>query len=217
MVDIDVALQEYHQDRFQPGELSHIEKECFFAGLPDQLKYLVSHMKNKKEYGPMDMLKELRENDKARYPVNTTHRPGKTDSYDRNARHPDQKRGGYIAHVVNVEPYPYAHPDVGLGQLLFGKDPEEAYDEGYYIGVINTADEMSRRLRLCYNCGLAGHYWADCTEPLSDSLKLAKERINRGIREKQENQLNPNGGTGGKGAHVPQVMLAKANLAKAQN
>ena len=33
MVDIGVALREYHQDRFQPGELSCIEKECFFAGL----------------------------------------------------------------------------------------------------------------------------------------------------------------------------------------
>ena len=72
-------------------------------------------------------------------------------------------------------------------------------------------------MRLCYNCGIAGHYWADCTEPLSDSLKLAKERLNRGIREKQENQLNPNGGTGGKGARTPQPMLAKANRAKAQN
>ena len=65
MVDIDVALREYHQDRFQPGELSRIEKECFFAGLRDQSKYLVSHMKDKREYGPVDMLKELRENDKA--------------------------------------------------------------------------------------------------------------------------------------------------------
>ena len=34
-------------------------------------------MKDKKEYGPVDMLKELRENDEARYPANTTHRPGK--------------------------------------------------------------------------------------------------------------------------------------------
>ena len=212
MVDIGVALREYHQDRFQPGELSRIEKECFFAGLCDQSKYLVSHMKDKKEYGPMDMLKELRENDEARYPANTVHRPGKTDSYNRNAGHPDQKRGGYIACVANVEPYTDTHPDVGSGQLPFGKDPEEAYDEGYYIGVVNTADEMSRCLHLCYNCGLSGHYWADCTEPLSDSLKLAKERVNRGIREKQENQLNPNRGTGGKGARAapPKVMLAKA-------
>ena len=92
-----------------------------------------------------------------------------------------------------MEPYPDTPPDVGPGQLPFGKDPEEAYDKGYYIRVINTADEMSRCLCLCYNCGLAGHYWVDCTEPLSDSLKLAKDRLNRGIQKKQENQLNPNG------------------------
>ena len=170
-----MALREYHQDRFQPGELSHIEKECFFTGLRDQSKYLVSHMKDKKEYGPVDMLKELRENDEARYPVNTAHRPRKTDGYDWNAGHPDQRKGGYIACVANVEPYPDTPLDVGPGQLPFGKDPEEAYDEGYYIRVVNTADEMSRHLHLCYNCGLAGHYWVDCTEPLSDSLKLAKE------------------------------------------
>ena len=35
--------------------------------------------------------------------------------------------------------------------------------------------EMSWHLCLCYNCGLSRHYWADCTKPLSDSLKLAKE------------------------------------------
>ena len=113
------------------------------------------------------MLKELRENDEAQYPVNSVHRPGKTDGYTRNAGHPDRRKGGYIARVANVEPY----PDTPL----------------------HTADEMSQHLHLCYNCGLAGHYWADCTKPLSDSLKLAKERLNRGIREKQENQLNPNG------------------------
>ena len=123
----------------------------------------------------------MRENDEARYPANTVHRPGKMDGYDWNAGHPDRKRGGYIAHVANVEPYPDTHPDVGSGQFPFGKDPEEAYDEGYYIGVMNTADEMSWCLHLCYNCGLSGHYWVDCTEPLSDSLKLAKKRVNQGI------------------------------------
>ena len=105
MVDIGVALREYHQDRFQPGEVSCIEKECFFARRRDQLKYLVSLMKDKKEYGPVDMLKELRENDEARYLDNTAHRSGKGDGYDQNASHPDQKRVGYIAYLANVEPY----------------------------------------------------------------------------------------------------------------
>ena len=212
-----VALWEYHQDRFQPGELSRIKKECFFARLRDQSKYLVSHMKDKREYRLVDMLKELRENDEARYPANTAHRPGKPDGYGRNAGHPDRKGLGYIARPTNVEPYPDVPQDFFLDTGVLGKDPEDAYDEGYYIGVINTADEMSRHLHLCFNCGRGGHYWADCTEPLKDSLKQAKERVNREIRENQENQLNPNRGAGGKGAHAPQAMPVSANTAKAQN
>ena len=131
MVDIGVALWEYHQDRFQPGELSCIEKECFFAGLRDQLKYLVSHMKDKREYGPVDMLKELRENDEARYPANTAHRPGKPDGYGRNAGHPDRKGLGYIACPTNVEPYPDVPQDFVPNTGMLSKDLEDAYDEGY--------------------------------------------------------------------------------------
>ena len=181
MVDIGVALREYHQDRFQPGELSRIEKECFFAGLRDQSKYFLSHMKDKREYGPVDMLKELRENDEAHYPANTAHRPGKPDGYGRNAGHPDRKGLGYIARPTNVESYPDVPEDFVPNTGVLGKDPEDAYDKGYYIGVINTADEMSQHLRLCFNCSRGGHYWADCTEPLKDSLKQAKERVNREI------------------------------------
>ena len=110
-------------------------------------------MKDKKEYGPVDMLKELRENDKARYPTNTAHRPGKTDGYDRNAGHPDRKRVGYLSHMANVEPFPNIQPNIDADPNMLSKDPEQAYDEGYYIGVINTTDEMSRRLHLCFNCG----------------------------------------------------------------
>ena len=217
MVDIGMALREYHQDHFQPGELSCIEKECFFAGLRDQSKYLVSHMKDKKEYGLVDMLKELRENDEAHYPVNTAPPPRKPDGYNRNAGHPDRKGVGYIARPANVEPYPDAPPDFPPNTGMLGKDPEDAYDEGYYIGVINTADDMSRRLRLCYNCGRGGHYWADCTEELKDFLKRAKERTNREMRNNQANQLNRSGGTGGKGAHTPQAMPTGPNAALAQN
>ena len=94
MVDIGIALEEYHKDHFQPSELSHMEKECFFAGLQEQSKYLVSHMKDKKEYDPVDMLKELREHDEARYPANTSYRP-KTDGNDWNSGQADRnKRAG---------------------------------------------------------------------------------------------------------------------------
>ena len=205
MVDIGVALREYHQDHFQPGELSRIKKECFFAGLRDQSEYLVSHMKDKKEYSPVDMLKELRENDEARYPTNTAPPHRKPDGYHRNVGHLDRKGVGYIARPANVEPYPDSPPDFPPNTGLLGKDPEDAYDSGYYIGVINTADEMSRGLCLCYKCGRGGHYWADCTEELKDFLKLAKERANREIRDNPRNQLNPKGGAGGKGARAPRL------------
>ena len=127
----------------------------------------------------MDMLKELRENDEAHYPANTAHHPRKPDGYGRNAGHADRKGLGYIARPTNVEPYPDIPQDFVPNMGVLGKDLEDAYDKGYYIGVINTADEMSRCLRLCFNCGRGGHYWADCTEPLKDSLKQAKERVNR--------------------------------------
>ena len=52
------------------------------------------------------MLKELKENDEACYPANTTLPPRKPDGYNRNASPPDRKGVGYIAHPANVEPYP---------------------------------------------------------------------------------------------------------------
>ena len=109
-------------------------------------------MKDKREYSPVDMLMELRENDEARYPANTAHRSGKPDGYGRNASQPDRKGVGYIARPANVELYPDVPQDFVPNTGVLGKDLEDAYDKGYYIGVINTADEMSRRLRLCFNC-----------------------------------------------------------------
>ena len=205
MVDIGIALEEYHKDRFQPGKLSRIEKECFFAGLCEQSKYLVSHMKDKTEYDPVDMLKELRQHEEARYPANTSYCP-KSDGHDRNSEQTDHnKHVGYSAGAANVEPEPESESE----PQAEGESPESAYDDGYYIGVINTADELDRCLGLCFNCGRPGHQWHDCTDPLKDSLKAAKERLGKIARDKA-NQLNQNGGAGVKGAHVPQTNPAKA-------
>ena len=61
MVDISVALKEYHGDRFQPGELARMKKQCFFAVLRENYKYLVSHLKDQHDVDPVLMLKEIRE------------------------------------------------------------------------------------------------------------------------------------------------------------
>ena len=59
MVDISVALKGYHGDRFQPRELARMKKQCFFAGLRENYKYLVSHLKGQDNVDPVLMLKEI--------------------------------------------------------------------------------------------------------------------------------------------------------------
>ena len=46
MADISVKLEQYHGDRFGLGELKMMKKDCFYVGLKEHNKYLVSHMKD---------------------------------------------------------------------------------------------------------------------------------------------------------------------------
>ena len=92
MVDISVALKEYHGDRFQPGELARMKKQCFFAGLRENYKYLVSHLKDQDDVDPVLMLKEIWECDESRYPANTSHPPKSTnDGPAKNTNYYDKK------------------------------------------------------------------------------------------------------------------------------
>ena len=75
MVDISVALKEYHGDRFQPGELTQMKKACFYTGLWENYKYLVSHLKDQENMDPVFMLKEIWECEESWYPVNTLNPP----------------------------------------------------------------------------------------------------------------------------------------------
>ena len=56
MVNISVALKEYHGDWFQPRELIQMKKDCFYAGLQEAYKYLVSYLKDQKDCDPVFML-----------------------------------------------------------------------------------------------------------------------------------------------------------------
>ena len=51
MADISIKLEQYHGDHFGLGELSLMKKDCFCAGLKEHNKYLVSHMKDRDQYG----------------------------------------------------------------------------------------------------------------------------------------------------------------------
>ena len=76
------------------------------------------------------------------------------------------------------------------------------------IAMVDEADRWGR----CFNCGKEGHRWAECTEPLKDSLKRVKERANQ-----KRQSLNWDGGAGAKGVWPPQMGMTKADPAQAKN
>ena len=201
MADISVKLEQYHGDRFGPGELKMMKKDCFYAGLKEHNKYLVSHMKDREQYGPAQMLKEIREQEDSRYPANTSPKPHHTDSGNKNTSHYnknlsyDKPRAYTVRHTdVQILDREGDEPDPSLTNEI---DPDEIYDEGYYVAVINTANEADKWGR-CFNCGKEGHRSAECKEPLKESLKLAKQRANR-----KKQALNRDGGVETKGARPP--------------
>ena len=109
MVDISVALKEYHGDRFQLGELARMKKAFFFASLRENYKYLVSHLKDQEDINPVFMLKEIWECDESRYPASTSNPPrGSSDGTAKSVGYYDKKNydqhsyGSYQARMANV-------------------------------------------------------------------------------------------------------------------
>ena len=175
MADISVKLEQYHGDRFGPGELSLMKKDCFYVRLKEHNKYLVSHMKDRDQYGLVQMLKEIWEQEDSHYPANTMPNPHNQDNHNKNASH----YGGKGPMYDKTRMYAIRHTEVHLPKPeqeesdlppVSEFDPGEVYDEGYYVAVISMADE-AEWWGCCFNCGKEGHCWAECTEPLKDSLK----------------------------------------------
>ena len=117
MVDISVKLEQYHGDHFGPGELSLMKKDCFYAGLKEHNKYLVSHMKDCYQYGPVQMLKEIWEQEDSHYPANITLKPHSQDNHNKNTNH----YGGKGPSYDKTWTYAVRHTNV----LLLNPDQDE--------------------------------------------------------------------------------------------
>ena len=216
MADISIKLEQYHGDHFGPGELSLMKKDCFYEGLKEHNKYLISHMKDCDQYRPAQMLKEIREQEDSRYPAKAPPKPHSQDNLNKNMNHYSGKGPSYD----KTRTYAVRHTNVQLlnpdqdepdSSLASEFNAGEVYDEGYYVAVIAMGDE-AEQWGCCFNCSKEGHRWAECTEPLKDSLKWAKERANC-----KRQSLNQDGGAGAKGAWFPKMGTAKANPAQAKN
>ena len=150
-------------------------------------------MRDRDRTGPAEMLKEIREHEENRYPANTSYRPPNND-------HLGKDKKSYSARPANLAPEPKPEEDPDDDDEYPDELSEESYDQGYCVAVLNIADEADHRLGVCFNCGKPGHQWRDCPEELKESLKAAKERLNRATR-----QLNRNGGAGVKAGRAPQT------------
>ena len=161
-------------------------------------------MRDRDRCGPAEMLKEIREHEENRYPANTSYRPPNNDHFAK-----DKK--SFSAHPANLPPDPKPEGEPADNEYP-DEFSEECYDQGYCVAVLNIADEADHRLGVCFNCGKPGHQWRDCPEELKESLKAAKEWLNRATQ-----QLNKNGGAGVKGGCAPQSAgHAKAPPAKSR-
>ena len=61
MAQITVILRESHGNRYRPGELARMSKECFYVGLLPENCPMVVHLKDQPHTTPLDLLKALLE------------------------------------------------------------------------------------------------------------------------------------------------------------
>ena len=80
MAQITVILRECHGNRYRPGELARMSKDCFYAGLLPENHPMVVHLKDQPHTTPLDLLKALLEQEEndaltcTRYPPSTSTR-----------------------------------------------------------------------------------------------------------------------------------------------
>ena len=151
-----------------------MKKDCFYTGLKEHNKYLVSHMKDRDQYGPMKMLKETREQEDSHYPVNMTPKPMNMDNQNKNTTHYDRKNTSYDksrTYVVRQADIQLSDPvqEETDSQQVSGFDAAKMYDDGYYVAVVNTANEADK-WGCCFNCSQEGHQWQECSKPPKESL-----------------------------------------------
>ena len=61
MAQITVILREPHGNRYRPGELARMSKDCFYVGLLPENRPMVVHLKDQPHTTPLDLLKALLE------------------------------------------------------------------------------------------------------------------------------------------------------------
>ena len=91
MAQIMVILREHHSNRYRPGELARMSKDCFYVGLLPENCPMVVHLKDQPHTTRLDLLRALLEQEENNaltctwYPLSTsarsTHPPKPVEHY----------------------------------------------------------------------------------------------------------------------------------------
>ena len=214
MVQITVILRERHGNRYRPGELARMSKDCFYAGLLPENRPMVVHLKDQPHTTPLDLLKALleqEENDtltRTWYPPSTSSRAGQPSKpAERYHREPpaEKRNDGYTVCPTQLDTdSTEAAPEVDSAPLNDTLDALETwYNNRFLIGLRQAAKVSELRHGRCFNCQKEGHHWHQCKEPLSQELQEVSDQQDREREDWKKRSLNPRGGMGTKGGHAP--------------
>ena len=194
-----------------------MKKQCFFASLRENYKYLVSHLKDQDDVDPVLMLKEIWECNELQYLASTSNPPkGTSDGPAKNTNYYDKKNydqrgyGNYTVRAVNIWDSPEDYKSDSLSEDTSKRENDDVQqDRSYHVGVMFTADEGKAFFGKCYNCREPGHPWRECKKPLKPTLKLALivENERKAVLVEKKG-LNQTGGTGVKRGCIPKATLA---------
>ena len=146
MVQITVILRERHGNRYRPGELARMSKDCFYAGLLPENCPMVVHLKDQCHTTPLDLLKALLEQEEndtlmgTRYPPSTSSRtsqPSKPAEHYHQQPPAEKRNDGYTVRPAQLDTdSTEVVPEVDSAPLNDTLDALETwYNDGFLIGL----------------------------------------------------------------------------------
>ena len=151
MAQITIILRECHGNRYRPGELARMSKDCFYAGLLPENRPMVVHLKDQPHTTPLDLLKALLEQEEndalthTRYPPSTSSRTSQPlKPAEHYHRHPLAKKRNdrYTVRPAQLDADPTeAMPEADPMPLTDTLDALETwYNDGFLIGLRQAAE-----------------------------------------------------------------------------
>ena len=202
MAQITVILREHHGNRYRPGELVRMSKDCFYVGLLPENRPMVVHLKDQPHTTPLDLLKALleqEENDaltRTQYPPSMSSRTSQSSKpAERYHRHPpaEKRNDGYTVRPAQLDTDPSkAAPEANSMPLTDTLDALETwYNDGFLIGLHQAAEVSELRHRRCFNCQKEHHHWCQCKESLSPELQEVSDQQDKEREDRKKRALNP--------------------------